>query len=88
MHLLRHLLCMTALAWPLVSGAADRPDCSRPLSLALHDHGLLYSQHSGEGIDKDFADELIRRCQRIEVDAGEISPTNWPGAAAANSRSA
>jgi polar amino acid transport system substrate-binding protein len=41
--------------------AADKPDCDRPLSLALHDHGLLYSNQSGEGIDKDFADELIRR---------------------------
>jgi polar amino acid transport system substrate-binding protein len=61
MHLLRHLLCMTALAWPLFSGAADRPDCGRPLSLALHDHGLLYSSQTGEGIDKDFADELARR---------------------------
>ena len=61
MHLLRHLLCITALAWPLISGAADRPDCSRPLSLALHDHGLLYSSQTGEGIDKDIADELARR---------------------------
>ena len=38
-----------------------RPDCSRPLSLALHDHGLLYSADTGVGIDKDVADELIRR---------------------------
>jgi len=41
--------------------AADKPDCDRPLSLALHDHGLLYSSRTGEGIDKDVADELIRR---------------------------
>jgi polar amino acid transport system substrate-binding protein len=41
--------------------AADKPDCTRPLSLALHDHGLLYSSQTGEGIDKDFADELVRR---------------------------
>ncbi len=41
--------------------AVDKPGCDRPLSLALHDHGLLYSNQSGEGIDKDFADELIRR---------------------------
>ena len=41
--------------------AADKPDCDRPLSLALHDHGLLYSGQTGEGIDKDVADELIRR---------------------------
>jgi len=43
------------------AGAADGPDCSRPLSLALHEHGLLYSSQTGEGIDKDLADELARR---------------------------
>ena len=48
------LVCATAWATAL-------PDCSRPLSLALHEHGLLYSRQSGEGIDKDIADELIRR---------------------------
>jgi len=31
------------------------------LSLALHEHGLLYSAQTGEGIDKDIADELARR---------------------------
>jgi polar amino acid transport system substrate-binding protein len=41
--------------------AADKPDCERPFSLALHEHGLLYSAQTGEGIDKDIADELIRR---------------------------
>ncbi|HSW04901.1 substrate-binding periplasmic protein [Aquabacterium sp.] len=41
--------------------AADLPDCARPLSLALHEHGLLYSGQTGEGIDKDVADELARR---------------------------
>jgi len=53
---------------PAFAAAADsdeapemRPDCSRPLSLALHDHGLLYSADTGAGIDKDMADELIRR---------------------------
>jgi len=50
-----------ALMWSAVATAADRPECSRPFSLALHDHGLLYSNQTGEGIDKDFADELIRR---------------------------
>ena len=49
------------LAWPVAGFAADPPDCSRPLTLALHDHGLLYSSQTGEGIDKDIADELIRR---------------------------
>jgi len=43
------------------AAAADRPDCTRPLSLALHEHGLLYSAETGEGIDKDIADELARR---------------------------
>ena len=43
------------------AGAADGPDCSRPLTLALHEHGLLYSSDTGVGIDKDVSDELIRR---------------------------
>lgn len=44
-------------------GSADAagPDCSRPFTLALHDHGLLYSADTDTGIDKDVADELIRR---------------------------
>lgn len=41
--------------------AASGPDCSRPFTLALHDHGQLYSADTNTGIDKDFADELIRR---------------------------
>jgi polar amino acid transport system substrate-binding protein len=49
----------TAVCRPAI--AADMPACDRPLSLALHDHGLLYSNQTGEGIDKDVADELIRR---------------------------
>lgn len=54
-----------ALAIGTPAMAADKPDCDRTLSLALHDHGLLYSTQTGEGIDKDVADELIRRsgCQ-------------------------
>jgi len=40
---------------------AAGPDCSRPYTLALHDHGLLYSAQTGTGIDKDVADELVRR---------------------------
>ncbi len=45
--------------------ATTAPDCSRRLTLALHDHGLLYSSETDSGIDRDFADELIRRsgCQ-------------------------
>jgi polar amino acid transport system substrate-binding protein len=41
--------------------AAASPDCWRPFTLALHDHGLLYSADTDSGIDKDFAEELIRR---------------------------
>ncbi|WOD14769.1 substrate-binding periplasmic protein [Paraburkholderia kirstenboschensis] len=49
----------------LGSAMAAGPECSRPFTLALHDHGLLYSVETDAGIDKDFADELIRRsgCQ-------------------------
>jgi polar amino acid transport system substrate-binding protein len=47
------LACLSAWAQP--------PSCSRPLSLALHEHGLLYSAASDEGIDKDVAEELMRR---------------------------
>ena len=54
-------LLLLSLAAIGSAAAANRPDCGRPLSLALHDHGLLYSQRTGEGIDKDVADELIRR---------------------------
>ncbi len=43
------------------AASAGGPDCTRPFTLALHDHGLLYSQDTNAGIDKDFADELIRR---------------------------
>lgn len=41
--------------------AADGPACNRPLTLALHEHGLLYSASTDSGIDKDFADELVKR---------------------------
>lgn len=44
-----------------VACAVEKPDCPRPMSLALHEHGLLYSAVTGEGIDKDIADELSRR---------------------------
>lgn len=62
-RLLRRLLATSILALPACAAAWAEalPDCSRPLSLALHEHGLLYSRQTGEGIDKDFADELIRR---------------------------
>ena len=47
---------------PAVAASASRlPDCSRPLSLGLHEHGLLYTAQTGEGIDKDIAEEMARR---------------------------
>lgn len=56
--------CLTILLSLLCHvGAANatEPPCSRPYTLALHDHGLLYSAETNTGIDKDVADELIRR---------------------------
>lgn len=55
------IFCAAFLPGLVAADADKRPDCSRPLSLALHDHGLLYSADTGTGIDKDVADELIRR---------------------------
>ncbi|WP_341315769.1 transporter substrate-binding domain-containing protein [Paraburkholderia sp. IMGN_8] len=55
------LLALSCLGSAMAAG----PDCSRSFTLALHDHGLLYSVDTDTGIDKDFANELIRRsgCQ-------------------------
>ena len=64
------LATATAAAWagPAASAPAAAPsvafpglDCSRPLTLGLHEHGLLYSSQAGEGIDKDIAEEMARR---------------------------
>ncbi|WP_367849602.1 substrate-binding periplasmic protein [Rhodoferax sp. WC2427] len=44
-----------------VRAADDRPECGRPLTLALHVHGVLYSADLDAGIDKDFADALTQR---------------------------
>jgi polar amino acid transport system substrate-binding protein len=53
------------VATPLLAAAAltahARPACERPLSLGLHEHGLLYSAQTGQGIDRDIADEMARR---------------------------
>ncbi|MEK8032287.1 transporter substrate-binding domain-containing protein [Ideonella sp. DXS29W] len=54
------VLVWACLGWA-PAWAAERPECDRPFTLALHDHGLLYSTQTGEGIDKDVADELARR---------------------------
>lgn len=45
----------------LGGGAWAGPDCGRPFTLALHEHGLLYSVETNTGIDKELAEELIRR---------------------------
>lgn len=52
---------LSILLGSLGSALAAGPDCSRSFTLALHDHGLLYSADTDSGIDKDFAEELIRR---------------------------
>ena len=51
---------LLALCCNNLSHAAG-PDCARPYTLALHDHGLLYSADTDSGIDRDFADALSRR---------------------------
>ncbi len=53
--------CLLLVLCSLGSATAAGPDCSRPFTLALHEHGQLYSADTNAGIDKDFADELIRR---------------------------
>lgn len=57
-HLLAGLLACCLL--PALALAAG-PDCSRSYTLALHEHGLLYNASTHSGIDKDVADELIKR---------------------------
>ncbi|HEY2609137.1 transporter substrate-binding domain-containing protein [Paraburkholderia sp. RL18-103-BIB-C] len=60
--MIRHGLGGLLLALSCIGNAmAAGPDCSRSFTLALHDHGLLYSVDTDSGIDKDFADELTRR---------------------------
>jgi len=49
------------LAASATPGNRALPDCSRPFSLGLHEHGLLYTAQTGEGIDKDIAEEMVRR---------------------------
>lgn len=41
--------------------SAVRPECPRVLTLAYHDHGMLYSKVIDKGIDKDVALEMIKR---------------------------
>lgn len=56
----RLLMLLIGLCFWGMAGAAN-VDCSRTYTLALHDHGLLYSAETDTGIDKDVADELTRR---------------------------
>ena len=51
------LLCAPTFANAEMGG----PTCSRTYTLALHEHGLLYNDTTHSGIDRDIADELIRR---------------------------
>lgn len=60
--ILRHLASgLALLGFCLGNAIAADPACTRAYTLALHDHGLLYSADTNTGIDKDFSDELIRR---------------------------
>ena len=61
MQVHRYLVGLVLLFVLSSTHALTKPDCSRMFTLALHDHGLLYSSDTGTGIDKDIADELIRR---------------------------
>lgn len=58
---MRRLLTLLIGLSFLATAKATPVDCSRTYTLALHDHGLLYSADTDTGIDKDVADELIRR---------------------------
>lgn len=57
----RSVLAILALLGSFGLANATALDCSRTYTLALHDHGLLYSAETDTGIDKDVAQELIRR---------------------------
>ena len=56
----RLLLAILVLGFFGAASAAPL-DCSRSYTLALHDHGLLYSAETDTGIDNDVAEALIRR---------------------------
>ena len=57
----RFFLAVVALVFHLGATQAAEPNCARTYTLALHDHGLLYSAATDSGIDKDVSDELVRR---------------------------
>jgi polar amino acid transport system substrate-binding protein len=52
---------LLALSFYIGNVVAAGPECGRTYTLALHDHGLLYSAETDRGIDKDIAEELARR---------------------------
>ncbi len=54
-------LLLGCLLFNTAWAADERPVCNRPLTLALHVHGLLYSAELDAGIDKDFAEALALR---------------------------
>ena len=59
--MIRSFLIALVLACQVYASHAARSECSRTYTLALHDHGLLYSAATDSGIDKDVSDELVRR---------------------------
>jgi polar amino acid transport system substrate-binding protein len=61
MKLGRMLVPLLVVLGMIGIASAASPDCARPFTLALHEHGLLYSAETDTGIDKDVANELIRR---------------------------
>lgn len=61
LHLLGPLTLTAGVCSSALADEPAKPNCTRTYSLALHDHGLLYSRQTGTGIDKDIADELVRR---------------------------
>ena len=58
---IRYFPFLWLLLGSLGAAHAAAPNCSRVFTVALHDHGLLYSADMDSGIDKDVVDELIRR---------------------------
>ncbi len=59
LSLLLRACCLGVLS--SFAAAVAGPDCSRPLTLGLHVHGMLYSSQTGAGIDKDISDALSQR---------------------------
>lgn len=58
---LNNVISLFFILFGTAAFAAEKPDCSRTFTLAYHDHGMLYSAATDTGIDKDVADEIIKR---------------------------